>query len=394
MPDLDVAIVHHLVPSGGAYRVLAEYVARRPDHRFTVYTRMPEPRPGEALTPLPDRVQIRRFPLPEAGNPLARLRDLRALPERGRELAAEVDAGGHDAVFVNASLLVQNHEVLPHLRTPSVAYAPEPMRSAYEAPVPFGPPPGLAERLANADLHPYERLRRALDRRHIQAARKVVTHSRFTAGELRRVYGIDAEVVELGVDAAAFAPPDPPPPRTRSVLSVGALHPLKGHQFVIEAIGTLPPDARPPLVVVGDRGALAGPLEELAARLGVQLELRQQIPFREVVAAYHAAGVLACGQIREPFGLITLEAMAAGTPVVAVAEGGLEETVEDGVTGLLEPRDPHAFGAALLRVLDDAALARTLADTGLRAARTVWTWERTAAGYDRLLREAASSSST
>ena len=392
MAALDVALVHHLTPSGGAYRVLAEYVAHRPGHRFTVYTRMPEPGPGEALTPLPDRVEIRRFPLPEAGNPLARLRDLRALPERGRELAAIVDQGGHDVAFVHASLLVQNHEVLPFLRTPAVAYAPEPMRSVYEPPARFGPPPGLGERLARAGLHPYERLRRSIDRKNIRAARRIVTHSRFTAGELRRAYGVDAEVVELGVDADAFA--SGPRERTRSVLSVGALHPLKGHQFVIEALGTVPADRRPPLVVVADRGPLDGPLRELAARLGVQLELRQKIPFAEVVAAYRSAGVLACGQIREPFGLITLEAMAAGTPAVAVDEGGLRETVEHERTGLLTPRDPSAFGQALVRALDDRALSERLVENGLRAVRERWTWERTAEGYDRLLREAASSSRT
>jgi glycosyltransferase involved in cell wall biosynthesis len=93
--------------------------------------------------------------------------------------------------------------------------------------------------------------------------------------------------------------------------------------------------------------------------------------------------------VREPFGLITLEGMAAGTAVVAVAEGGFTETVDDGRTGLLTARDPHAFGAAVARVLEDRELAGRLAEAGRREARERWTWERTAEGYDRLLTQVA-----
>ncbi|MEA2295708.1 MAG: hypothetical protein QOE86_3347, partial [Solirubrobacteraceae bacterium] len=307
--SLDIALVHHLTPAGGAWRVLAEYVARRPRHRFTIYTRMAET--PTVLVPLPDRVAVKRFPLPERASRIGRLRALGELPARGRELAATVDAGGHDVVFVHASLLVQAHEVLPHLRTPALAYAPEPLRAAYEPPLDFGPPPGLRDRVVRAGLDPYERLRRRIDRQDIRAARQIVTHSHFTAGELRRVYGVHADVVALGVDADDFAAP-PDAPRDRRVLSVGALHPFKGHQFVIEALATVGAATRPPLTIVGDRGELAEPLRELAAARGVELELLQALPFADLLRQYHRAGAMACGQVREPFGLITLEAMAAG----------------------------------------------------------------------------------
>jgi glycosyltransferase involved in cell wall biosynthesis len=379
---MDIAVVHHLPPSGGAWRVLAEYVARRPQHRFTVYTRMPEPQ--QVLTPLAAHAEVRRFPLPEPASRLGRLRALRELPERGRELAATIDAGGHDVAFVHASSIVQAHEVLPHLRTPALAYAPEPLRAIYERP----PATTLRDRLVHAGLDPYERLRKRIDRDDLRAARHVVTHSQFTAGELARIYGVRAEVVPLGVDAEALAPPAGAD-RTRSVLSVGALHRLKGHDFVIEALAKIPAPQRPPLTVVGDRGEQAGTLRELAARHGVELELLQAIPFSELKARYHAAGVMACGQRREPFGLITLEAMAAGVPVVAVAEGGFLETVRDGETGVLVPRDAAAFGAAIAGVIDDPGAAAAMARRGREDVTTNWTWERTARGYDALLERIA-----
>jgi glycosyltransferase involved in cell wall biosynthesis len=199
---------------------------------------------------------------------------------------------------------------------------------------------------------------------------------------LERAYGVHAEVVHLAVDAETFTPQ--PVPRERYVLAVGALHPLKGHQFVIDAVAAMP-EPRPRLVIVGDRGHLEGPLRAHAEAHRVELDLRQGIPFQELLELYSGAGALACGQIREPFGLTPLEAMATRTPVVAVAEGGFLETIADGETGLLVQRDPAAMAAALGRLLDERELADALAGRGREAVERKWTWKRTAAGYDALL---------
>lgn len=384
---LDVALVHHLPSAGGAPRVLAEYVARRPAHLFTVYTRMSAPAPGEELITLPDRVVVRRFALPEPRGAVGRLRALRAVPAQGRELAAVIDAVGHDAVFAFPSVLVQTHEVLAHLRTPALAWIPEPLRALHEDAPAFGPSGGLRGRLVRAGLDPYERLRGRLDRAHVRAAPAVVTHSRFTADALQRIYGVHADVVPLGVDAQTFTPPSAP--RDRSVLSVGAFHPLKGHQDVIAALATIPARRRPPLTIVGDRGDLAGALTEHARALGVALRVRRAIALDELVAEYRRAGVVAAAMVREPFGLVALESMATGAPVVAVDEGGLRETISHGETGLLVARSAPALGAALLRVLDDSAFAGRLGAAGRLAAEREWTWERTADGFDGLLRAVA-----
>ena len=380
---MNLAVVHHLPEGGGAYRVLAEYVAARPDHAFTVYTDKPESAPGESLVALPHRVPVVRTPAPVPRTELGRWREMWGLPTRGRAMAELIDAAGHDAAFVHASELTAAHEVLPHLRTPSLCYAPEPVRTAYEVVPPFGRDPSLRARLARAGLNPYERKRQALERAHIRAADSVVTHSLFTAGELRRIHGVEAAVVAPGVDARALTPPDGA--REGYVLSVGALNPFKGHDFVVEALASLPPERRPPLVVVADRGGIGDLLEDLARRRGVELELLQRLPFPALVERYRRAGVVACGQVREPFGLVPLEAMATATPVVAVAEGGFRETVVDGETGLLVAREPGAFGRALARVLDSPALAERLGRQGRTVAERDWNWERTAAGYDKLL---------
>lgn len=364
---------------------MSEWLKRTGAEQITIYTRDSR---VHRFADVPEGATVVLRPLRQGHSAADEAMRLATSPRDGRKLAAEIDAGGHDVAFCFASCLTQAIDVLPFLRTPSVFYAPETLRSAYE-------PASLVQRgsgwrgaITRLGLNPIEIRRRSLDRRYVRSAQNLVTHSRFTRDTLLETYGVDSAVVRLGVDSDTFVPARGVT-RDGYVLSVGALHPLKGHQQVIEALATLPAP-RPPLVVVGDRGDAAGQLEELARALGVELHLRSEISLADIVSAYQRAGVVACAQIREPFGLVPLEAMACATPVVAVAEGGLRETVVDDMNGLLVERDPGAVGAAIARVLGDDVLARRLGTAGRETVEREWKWEQTASGFDRLLTEVSS----
>jgi glycosyltransferase involved in cell wall biosynthesis len=357
--------------------VLAEVVRRLPAHQWALFT--PQSASGPDLLGLDALFSARTVrPLPGgAPGPAGQYLRMCALPWAGRRLAREIDAGGFDAVWALPSVIVQAPEILPFMRTPSVYYAPEPLRAVYDS-----------ERGWRERVSPYQVIRRRLDRRDIAAADRVMTHSRFTAGRLFDVYGVRAEVVPLGVDAAAVTPGPDFGERARELLSVGALHPLKGHELVIEAAALLGADG-PSVVVVGDRGEHGPALVALAARLGVRSEVLRAVPWAEVLARYRGAAVVTCAAHGEPFGLSPLEAMAAGTPVVAVNEGGYRETIEDGVTGLLVPRSASALADAVRRVLEDRALWSSLRHAGREAAVARWRWEETATGVERLLASVA-----
>jgi glycosyltransferase involved in cell wall biosynthesis len=122
-----------------------------------------------------------------------------------------------------------------------------------------------------------------------------------------------------------------------------------------------------------------------------------------VVQLYAHAAVFCCPSIYEPFGIINLEAMACGTPVVASAVGGIPEAVADGETGLLvpveqqteapfEPADPAAFSrdlaAAINRLLADPDLRARMAAAGRRRVEEHFAWgaiaRRTMALYEGL----------
>jgi D-inositol-3-phosphate glycosyltransferase len=118
----------------------------------------------------------------------------------------------------------------------------------------------------------------------------------------------------------------------------------------------------------------------MAVSLGVsdRVDLRGAVPREHVPALLRSADVVACCPWYEPFGLVAVEAMACGVPVVASDVGGLGENVVDGVTGLLvPPRQPRRIAEALAAILGDHDRRRAMGAAGRRRAEE-FGWERIA----------------
>lgn len=150
------------------------------------------------------------------------------------------------------------------------------------------------------------------------------------------------------------------------VLFVGALGEHKGVGLLAEAHRRMATAV--PLVVVGSRRADTPDLPGTAERPVI---LRAGVPHEEIMAAFAAAAVVAVpSRWPEPQGLVAIEAMAAGVPVVASRVGGLAELVAPEETGLLvEPGDADALAAALDRLLGDPALRARMGTAGAARAR-------------------------
>ena len=126
-------------------------------------------------------------------------------------------------------------------------------------------------------------------------------------------------------------------------------------------------------------------LEELARECRVELVLLGAVSEDDLVRLYNEALVVVCASVREPFGLVPLEAMACATPVVSVEEGGLAESVIDGQTGLLVERDPRRVAGAVHDLATDPVLARQLGSNGRQHVLNHWTWERSIETLERSL---------
>jgi glycosyltransferase involved in cell wall biosynthesis len=180
------------------------------------------------------------------------------------------------------------------------------------------------------------------------------------------------------------------------VLVLSRLVERKGIGNVIEAVAQLP-DVE--LVIAGgpprarlDRDREAIRLDQLARDLGVRdrVDLRGRVERRDTPALVRSADVVVCAPWYEPFGLVALEAMSCGVPVVASAVGGLLDTVVDGVTGIhVPPRNSEGIAVAVRTLLDDRALRMRLGAAGARRARDRNSWDEVArlteAAYERML---------
>ncbi|OBI25888.1 glycosyltransferase [Mycobacterium sp. E2238] len=205
-------------------------------------------------------------------------------------------------------------------------------------------------------------------------------------------------VVPCGVDVQAFTPTGPVAPRGGQprIVSVGRLVPRKGFETLIRALPRVPGAE---LVIVGGpaRADLADDvqaqqLQQLAARLGVDDRVRLQggVARDEMPALLRSADVVACTPWYEPFGIVPLEAMACGVPVVATAVGGIRDTVVDDVTGrLVPPKEPGRLADAIATLLDDGPRRRAMGESGCERARTRYTWDRVAADTERIYEKLA-----
>ena len=198
----------------------------------------------------------------------------------------------------------------------------------------------------------------------------------FMSAALRRsaaAAGVDVEgshVVHRGVDASRFDPGPVERPWRGRLLSLGRIDPRKGIAVAIRALVD-PALEGCTLRVVGDgdRDHLED-LRRLAGDLGLGERVQfEQVPGDRVPGLLNDADALLFPvQWEEPWGLVPLEAMASGTPVVATGTGGSGEYLGDGVNSLLyAPRDdPAALAAAVARLGDDTVLRARLREEGLR----------------------------
>jgi glycosyltransferase involved in cell wall biosynthesis len=319
------------------------------------------------------------------------LADLIRFNSASRRMARRIDAGKYDLLFASIGGFTEAPLVLRHAKTPSMYYCHEPMRNLYEPVLPREYDrksiPGRLRGLWNVVF--YGSIVRRWDREGTRRANFVLTNSKYCCEHTFRSYGVRSQVNYPGVNVDEFQPGSLP--RERFVLTVGQLMPFKGFDWTVRAIGAIPADKRPKLVLVCNKSFAAEQqyVEEVARECGVTLEIREHIPDTELKRLYQTASALLYTPHIEPFGLAAIEAMASGTPVVAVREGGPAETVVDGVSGFLCERDPAQLGAAVLRLLDDSELRETMGRAAREQAVALWSWDRSVAQLQSLMTNAA-----
>jgi len=220
--------------------------------------------------------------------------------------------------------------------------------------------------------------------------------SRFMREEVETVFNLPPDKIQIipnGIRPAAFRVDHADAsvrqrfaaPEEKIIFFIGRLVREKGVQTLLEALPMIRdriPGVR--LIVAG-----SGPYEEELHRLAVQLGVDRQVTFTGYIneatrnQLYAHAAVAAFPSLYEPFGLVALEAMATGTPVVVGDCGGFAETVADGVNGLrAQPGNAGDLAAKIITLLENRDLAARLSRQGLRDVEERFAWPAIARQYE------------
>lgn len=390
---MKIAVWHYL-PSGGGKRALYDHVTGLLARGHTVESWCP-PGSDQTFLSLADLIVEHVVPMrdPEAGRlrralsaasrrATMRYSMLRAFDEHARRCAVEMESGGFDMLLAASSLHMAASPIGRCAPLPSVLYLQEPNRYLYEAlpRLPWAAPP-----TARSLLEPLFRVRDAFgvramriqareELRNVSAFDRVLANSLFSRESILRAYGVEARVCYLGVDCTRYR--NQQLPRRHMVVGVGAFARHKRIDVAIEAVAELA-DKELQLIWIGNVAdhEYLRELSTLAATREVNFEPLVDIHHRRVVDLLNEAAAMIYAPRLEPFGYAPLEAAACGLPVVAVAEGGVRETIIDGETGVLVGNDDE-LGGALARVVNDNRLARRMGEAARRHVEEAWSLDQ------------------
>jgi D-inositol-3-phosphate glycosyltransferase len=263
----------------------------------------------------------------------------------------------------------------------------------------------LKNRVAESPAEREQAVRYDIERRAMLGSDRIVALTAVDRQQMIRHYGDVAPIVVIpgGVDLERFRPHPKAAARKavglegaeRLVLFVGRIQRLKGLEVLLRAFARLRDVGTTQLVIVGGQPGTGhesreiARLQHLAAKLGLSEQTRfvGAVPHEELPLYYSAADVSVMPSSYESFGLVAVESLACGTPVVATRVGGLTSIVRDGETGLLVPwRDAELFAERLQLVLQDDAFRSRLAE---RARESVlgYGWDRIADAHLALFAE-------
>lgn len=381
---MKIAVFHNL-PSGGAKRALYGLVKYLTKVGCSVDVFVPSTA-NETFLPLKQFARnvtvlpVRKTPVGFLKSSIRYILPIRCsladLEETQKRLAAIINSGEeYDVVFVEQDKYTMSPFILKYLNKPHLYYCPQPLRSNEAV---------LIQLSKNVDTlnvwreiwrrYSIPRLTR-IDKENASFAKVILTNSYFSREAILRTYGMNSFVSYLGVDTEIFRPLNT---KTGSyVISVGSISPAKGFDFIIRSLSLVEKKIRPRFVIIGNtfRKSWRLYLEKLAEQREVKLEIKTLVDDSELVKFYNQARLCVYAPYLEPFGLVPLEAMACGTPVIAVKEGGVRESIVHNENGWLTERDEQEFAQAVTQFLLDEDKHQSIRQKALEKIQDFWTMQ-------------------
>jgi glycosyltransferase involved in cell wall biosynthesis len=278
-----------------------------------------------------------------------------------KKIGKLINSKDYDLVVVNPSRYTQTPFILRFIsKRKRIYYCPEPLRMVYEDI--FSLPQGMPVYKKIYEMC-CRKVKKVIDNNNLGKAKLILVNSIFTKNNVSKTYGKDSIVCYPGVDKKKYFPMDFK--KTTDVLFLGSKDSIEGYDLLNEALKLF--NTKPTLKTISARDNSKGLSEE------------------SLIKEYNKSKIVVCLSKNEPFGLIPLEAMSCGMPVIAVNEGGYRETVINGKTGFLINRDKEELADKIRLLLEKPKLAKEFGENGRREILKKWTWERKGKELEKIL---------
>jgi glycosyltransferase involved in cell wall biosynthesis len=379
-----IALFHNL-PSGGAKRAAFEFVKHlSKSHEIDLYIYDIKAEDFWDLRRIVKNTFIVNGGETSGETGLRRIISINRVRTASKKTARLINDGKYDVALVMQCKVTNSPYVLCYLDIPSLYFCHESTAKIME---PHYRGQAQDGRLASLKIWVLKWFIE-IDRANAIGATLICTSSLYSRENLYRNYGVYPRLNYLGVDTDFFRPLNLH--REPTVLCVGALNSAKGQDFLIKSVGTLTQRPHVKLIYNFSYGLLTykSNLIKLAEKLDVSLSFECMVDDESLVKAYNQATLTVFPSLLEPLGLVPLESMSCGTPVVGIAEAGVRETVIHNDTGLLTERDPQEFGRAIDQLMNDKVIWKKMSVKGRQWVQKSWSWEQASQQLEKNMQKA------
>ncbi len=281
-----------------------------------------------------------------------------------KKIAEEIDNKKYDLVLAHPDKITQSPFLLRHLKTKSVYYCQEPLRIAYEYVL-------RPERGIGVIKYAYEQItrfiRKKVDIENVRSATFTVASCYHVRERMIEAYGIYPYVSYLGIDTEIFHPIKVK--KKKQILFIGSKSVWNdGYDLVEKVLRLIPKNQRPSVKIISWKD-----------------KNNERLTDEQLIKEYNGSIVSLCLSRLETFGLVPLESMATGTPVIATKISGHRETIIDEQSGFLTDFDPVEIKEKLLMLINDHRLADKISKEARKQAELNWSWKKRIKELEKLL---------
>lgn len=392
---MKIAIWHNL-PSGGGSRALNYHLngLHQRGHQIEIWSNSPD---ADGFMQIPADVKIHKITFNRTKGTsfkdkiksffFEKDQNMLKMEAHCKQCADEINAGNFDILFANSCFFYAVPFIGQYVKIPKVLFLGEPFRFFYES-LPrlvWEAPQGAAGKILRRSywlpfledlwIERRNRVQMREERHNYEAFDKVLVNSIYSAESCLKAYGKPAEVCYLGIDTEIFKANTIE--KSDYVIGLGNFYANKNPHLAVESMAQMK-NKNIKLIWVANMisQTYAEEMQSLAKRTGVDFEIKTMVPDAELVTLLSNALCMIYTSQLEPFGFAPLEANACGTPVIALQEGGVKETIIPNKNGYLSDRNPKNLAKYLDKLSENSDLRKEMGIFASEYVRTAWTLER------------------